>query len=676
MESRQGWIELKSGGLLSSKWREGSWAAVPGIPLRLDISFGSACHVCNLTEDCQFEVVRRMRLKTGKEIGHPTVGGLQVITKGWPRTAQIDVAPLKRYASETPEKVRAPNKRMRATSDGMAQKAMNKASSSPVQNMFAGTWTVTVSGQLWGKAHVSPSQCFFTIKDEKYKENYRLPFKIEGDGTSSSPFIIADGGGIARLLDHSSAGIREWRLCTGNVSVWRLDEQVQELLDIDESASPMSRCLTRALAVLRPGAAKGRLVGRHQEQADIKQFLSDAIRSGGRSQCLYVSGMPGTGKTASVLEVISGLQKASETDSCPNFTFAHVNGMCLSSPSGVFPEILHQVQQFDARRLSSSSAAYEELCEIFSRSSDDDNTIVLLLDEIDCLVTKGQSVLYQLFDWLSLPHVRLALVAIANTIDLPERLLPRIASRLGVMRVNFATYDRPQLRHIMDDRLYLAKAEDAFTKDALELCAARVAANHGDARKALQVCRRAIEIQFAECSAEDLRPVTLKQIATAEESLLRVNPASKAIGGLSLKSRRFLLAAVLEFKRCDNLLIPLRDALRRYVGVMATCDRRELGNNHPDLSDSAVQAKHVDDAHFIVQRLEAMSLLKVHCTGAWHEEASSCMGSARMDGCAQEMMLGLGESLDADDVADALSSCLDEDTAGDMLSQCDLQAAS
>jgi hypothetical protein len=52
---------------------------------------------------------------------------------------------------------------------------------------------------------------------------------------------------------------------------------------------------------------------------------------------------------------------------------------------------------------------------------------VVLMDEIDMLATRDQSVLYNLFGWPLNPGAKLAIIGIANTLDLPERLLPRIA---------------------------------------------------------------------------------------------------------------------------------------------------------------------------------------------------------------------------------------------------------
>ena len=58
---------------------------------------------------------------------------------------------------------------------------------------------------------------------------------------------------------------------------------------------------------------------------------------------------------------------------------------------------------------------------------------VVLMDELDQLVTKSQSVMYNFFNWPGLRHSRLIVLAVANTMDLPERTLSnKISSRLGM----------------------------------------------------------------------------------------------------------------------------------------------------------------------------------------------------------------------------------------------------
>merc|ERR1719224_195734 len=93
--------------------------------------------------------------------------------------------------------------------------------------------------------------------------------------------------------------------------------------------------------------------------------------------------------------------------------------------------------------------AVSDVTEMFKTRRAEDPVVVLLIDEVDCLVTPTQSVLYKVFDWLGMPNARLVLTAISNTMDLPERLLPRVASRFHIERVDFSPYSRSQLYEIL-----------------------------------------------------------------------------------------------------------------------------------------------------------------------------------------------------------------------------------
>ena len=57
---------------------------------------------------------------------------------------------------------------------------------------------------------------------------------------------------------------------------------------------------------------------------------------------------------------------------------------------------------------------------------------VVLMDELDQLVTVQQDVVYNFFNWPTLVGSRLIVLAVANTMDLPERVMTgRVRSRLG-----------------------------------------------------------------------------------------------------------------------------------------------------------------------------------------------------------------------------------------------------
>jgi hypothetical protein len=81
-------------------------------------------------------------------------------------------------------------------------------------------------------------------------------------------------------------------------------------------------------------------------------------------------------------------------------------------------------------------------------------------------------VLYNLFNWPMLQHSRLVVVGIANTMDLPERLLPRVSSRMGMKRIVFEPYTRVQIEAIVKSRLRHHTA--VFQADAVEMVARKV----------------------------------------------------------------------------------------------------------------------------------------------------------------------------------------------------------
>ena len=56
---------------------------------------------------------------------------------------------------------------------------------------------------------------------------------------------------------------------------------------------------------------------------------------------------------------------------------------------------------------------------------------------------------YNLFDWPTRPNSNLVVIGIANTMDLDERLLKRIASRLGLTKIQFKPYSKEQLVSII-----------------------------------------------------------------------------------------------------------------------------------------------------------------------------------------------------------------------------------
>ncbi|WCJ36901.1 origin recognition complex 1 [Euphorbia peplus] len=230
---------------------------------------------------------------------------------------------------------------------------------------------------------------------------------------------------------------------------------------------------------------------RNKEMEEISTFVKGAICDDQcLGRCLYIYGVPGTGKTMSVHAVLRNLKSEVDSGSMRPYSFVEVNGLKLASAENIYRVIY---EALSGHRVGWKKAL-QLLNERFSEGkigNDDNRPCILLIDELDLLVTRNQSVLYNILDWPTKPHSQLIVIGIANTMDLPEKLLPRISSRMGIQRLCFGPYKYQQLQEIISSRL---KGIDAFENQAIEFASRKVAAISGDARRALEICRRAAEI--------------------------------------------------------------------------------------------------------------------------------------------------------------------------------------
>ncbi|XP_043226744.1 origin recognition complex subunit 1-like [Amphibalanus amphitrite] len=369
---------------------------------------------------------------------------------------------------------------------------------------------------------------------------------------------------------------------------------------LDTPGTPLERARSRLHVAAVPEA----LPCRENEFLDIYTFVEARLLDG-TGGCMYVSGVPGTGKTATMREVVRSLQEGVQTGDLPAFQFIEVNGMRLTEPQRAYCQILSE--------LTGTKAVPEHAAQMldkrFSQPAGRRQPLLLMVDELDLLWTRKQNVLYNLFDWPSRPHARLIVVAIANTMDLPERIMMnRVSSRLGLTRMTFQPYTFKQLQEIVSSRL---SGLDAFDPDAIQLVARKVAAVSGDARRALDICRRATELAERGPAAERRHMSPRKAKTSALVAMEHVNAAIQemfaspkivAIRSCPAQARSLLQAVVSEFQRTG-----LEEArLGRVYEQMAAACRFE-GVSPPTLSE----------VFALVSQLTAVRLL--HAQHARHD---------------------------------------------------------
>ncbi|KAA0707842.1 Cell division control protein 6 -like protein CDC6-related protein p62(cdc6) [Triplophysa tibetana] len=227
-------------------------------------------------------------------------------------------------------------------------------------------------------------------------------------------------------------------------------------------------------------AVPERLLSRETERAAIVSFLKNHVVEA-KPSSLYISGAPGTGKTAClncVLQEQKALLKGIQT--------VVINCMNLRSSHAIFPLL--------GEKLGISKGHSEaRLAKCLTGSGP---TVLLVLDEMDQLDSKSQEVLYTIFEWPYLPKSRLCLIGIANALDLTDRILPRLQAKphCRPKLLNFPPYSHEELNAIVQDRIAQVSGEGLLDAAAVQFCARKVSSVSGDARKALDICRRAVEI--------------------------------------------------------------------------------------------------------------------------------------------------------------------------------------
>ncbi|KAL2212444.1 cell division control protein Cdc6 [Sarocladium strictum] len=285
------------------------------------------------------------------------------------------------------------------------------------------------------------------------------------------------------------------------------------------SPSTVQTVYQSARQLFARGSEPGQLVGRDVERSTLTRFLNKSLNTT-MNGCMYVSGPPGTGKSAMITEMVR--QRAEDED----VKGMYVNCMSVKSSRDLYNTLL---KSLDYESELSEADAIVALQDFFLPKNDDPTVYLITLDEIDHILTMGLESLYRLFEWSLQKSSRLVLVGIANALDLTDRFLPRLKSKnLKPELLSFLPYTAAQVKNIITTRLksLMPEGKDAFVPfihpAAIELCSRKVSSQTGDLRKAFEICRRALDLVEAETRS--------KHEQEAREKMLQATPTKKPLG--------------------------------------------------------------------------------------------------------------------------------------------------
>ncbi|KAK9172852.1 AAA domain protein [Cryptosporidium meleagridis] len=346
---------------------------------------------------------------------------------------------------------------------------------------------------------------------------------------------------------------------------------------------------------------------REKEHEEITHVLKTSILNEGGG-VLFIAGLPGTGKTATVLSTLEMLETEMNLSNKnkSKISVCYINALHLSSPDHFYRTFLQKLNG------ANTWAPNKEVCyaslDKYLKAKESPITI-LVIDEIDWLQKNGNSqstmegfnnsLLYTLIDWPFQKNTKLIIIAIANTMDLPERLIPRCTSRCGYARVNFTPFSVEDMIIILKDRVkYFSPGlpdvdsetcdkndqgrrssprirsksknknidtlqedlESVFCPKAVEFCARRIAQQSSDVRRALQVLQRAWEIckqEFEQAKNSKIDKsnksnkklqIQIPHVQAACREVLLNNVSINLVETLPLPYKVFLASLILELE--------------------------------------------------------------------------------------------------------------------------------
>jgi cell division control protein 6 len=283
--------------------------------------------------------------------------------------------------------------------------------------------------------------------------------------------------------------------------------------------------------VLRHDYVPGKLPHR-EEQIRYLGGIAAPVLKGARCSNIFIYGKTGTGKTAVVKYVLNKLAFRAGELGAP-VSVCYVNCRLAGTEYRILSNLCNVLDV----KVPFTGLAVGEVFDRFKAAMGSQKLLfIAVLDEIDSLVKmRGDVLLYELTRINEgLSHGRASIVGISNDLRFKELLDPRVLSALSEEEMVFRPYDAAELQDILLDRARLAFYDGVLSDGAVGLCAALAAAEHGDARRALDLLRVAGELaerEGAHVIGEDHVREAEKRIEhdRIAEALTNLTPHSKLV---------------------------------------------------------------------------------------------------------------------------------------------------
>lgn len=224
---------------------------------------------------------------------------------------------------------------------------------------------------------------------------------------------------------------------------------------------------------------KGRptVEGREAEFDRIKKQVDSFLKYQNNS-ILYLTGVPGSGKTHTTLTLLNYLE----------IPYSYINCSTLRTRKEIYREICNSIECIREEKNGTLQSLRYHLTSCHHNH-------VIVIDEVDFLLTKNESFLYNLFEMPFMDSSRVFLVAISNTLG---SLSSKLESRIAKNRLEFKPYSADQLMRVMMSGIQ--EGNERVDQKSLELITKRVASSTGDVRKVKEIIEEAENLTLTRAS--------------------------------------------------------------------------------------------------------------------------------------------------------------------------------
>jgi cell division control protein 6 len=341
----------------------------------------------------------------------------------------------------------------------------------------------------------------------------------------------------------------------------------------------------RDKGLLDPDAVidEDRIVGRDEQLDDIITYLRPALQ-GNRPPNMLLYGPSGTGKSLIINAVCEQVDELAAAQG-NRFGVIRINCQTIKSHDRAVYRLVENAATeagVDPGVPESGISTDQKLSRFYELLSEHFGSVIIILDEVDLLVGRQRDpndepaysmLLYQLSRASQLGRIEghVSVAALTNDPRFMENLDGRTESSFNPQDVVFPDYDANQLQAILERR------RDAYQEGVLEegiipLSAAFAAQDHGDARKAIDLFRKAGEI----ADRRDEAAVREDHVRDAQQEAERDRTLTQ-MQGLSTQKKLSLYATAVVPVYAEKTLnaIPSTVAYRVYQYITDLLDADE-----------------------------------------------------------------------------------------------------